>query len=359
MLKLVDHIYEASVAPERWPNVLCEFGEKFNTKGALIFSANAGDVEWVGGGEAGEIMRDFISAGWMEQNRRVSITVASGRAGFLTDLDTYTEQELDELPMYREFLRPRGVSSAAGSYVSGLLGEDLLFTVEGFADHQAARDAVPALDGLRPHIARAVVLSAQLGLARAYPTVEALELLATPAAIVSSHGALCAANELFQAEVGVTIFDHRSGIALPDAGATRQLSESLAAILRGAAAGRSIALRGVEGRAARVLHILPLRGVGRDLFGGARAILIVGRPKPRGVVQEGLLSALFDLTPAEARLAQALTAGMSPREAAQAFGLSVLTVRTQMKGVLSKTGFSRQGDLMSLLRDLALPAAVG
>jgi DNA-binding CsgD family transcriptional regulator len=62
-----------------------------------------------------------------------------------------------------------------------------------------------------------------------------------------------------------------------------------------------------------------------------------------------LLQALFDLTPAEARVASMLIDGKSVDAISRIQGVSLNTVRTQLKSVFVKTGVERQVDLVSML----------
>ena len=65
-------------------------------------------------------------------------------------------------------------------------------------------------------------------------------------------------------------------------------------------------------------------------------------PWRRVAVQHGL-------TQAEARLAVALCEGLSVEEAAARFGVSLATVRAQLKAVFAKTGTRRQAELVGRL----------
>lgn len=69
------------------------------------------------------------------------------------------------------------------------------------------------------------------------------------------------------------------------------------------------------------------------------------------------LEKLFDLSPAEARLAQLLADGLSMEEAALQLGVSRNTVRSQLQAVFAKTGTNRQGDLVRLLLSSAATLA--
>ncbi len=61
------------------------------------------------------------------------------------------------------------------------------------------------------------------------------------------------------------------------------------------------------------------------------------------------LAQLFRFTAAESRLAMALLAGAEAAEYATANGVSLATVRTQLRSLLAKTGTRRQAELVRLL----------
>jgi DNA-binding CsgD family transcriptional regulator len=62
-----------------------------------------------------------------------------------------------------------------------------------------------------------------------------------------------------------------------------------------------------------------------------------------------VLSTLFDLTPAEARIAVAIAAGDTLNLIGEKFGVAASTVRSHLKAIFGKTGVSRQTDLVRLL----------
>jgi DNA-binding NarL/FixJ family response regulator len=66
-----------------------------------------------------------------------------------------------------------------------------------------------------------------------------------------------------------------------------------------------------------------------------------------------VLSAAFDFTPSEARVASALVEGLSPKAIARRHDVSLSTVQTQVRSVLSKVGTNRTAELVSLLGTLA------
>jgi DNA-binding CsgD family transcriptional regulator len=86
---------------------------------------------------------------------------------------------------------------------------------------------------------------------------------------------------------------------------------------------------------------------------GARtALLLVTRLDAASVPDMGLLRALFDLTPTEARVAQELLAGDVGEETARRLGVGAETLKPHVKAVLRKTGFRRRVELVRFLAGL-------
>ncbi|HEY6822598.1 MAG TPA: helix-turn-helix transcriptional regulator [Burkholderiales bacterium] len=81
---------------------------------------------------------------------------------------------------------------------------------------------------------------------------------------------------------------------------------------------------------------------------GCAAVWIMNG-KSAGVPSEKMLSVLFGLSPAEARLARGLLFGRTPEEQARHTGVRLATVRTQLHSIFSKTGVRRQAELVALL----------
>lgn len=104
-----------------------------------------------------------------------------------------------------------------------------------------------------------------------------------------------------------------------------------------------------------VLHAIPLEGeVTLDGSGQLHTMLVMvdlsERPKPTA----GVLQRLFDLTPAEAKLAIEIGSGKTLSEVADSTGLSSATLRTQLSSVFNKTSTRRQPELVALLARVAI-----
>ncbi|MGC5779359.1 helix-turn-helix transcriptional regulator [Methylobacterium sp. NFXW15] len=109
-----------------------------------------------------------------------------------------------------------------------------------------------------------------------------------------------------------------------------------------------------EDGAPLVLHAIPLTNALRVAPPDGRTMLVMvdlrQRPRPSATV----LQRLFDLTPAEARLALALGSGLTLQEVSDETGLSNATLRSQLSSTFHKTGTRRQPELIALLARVAI-----
>jgi DNA-binding CsgD family transcriptional regulator len=90
---------------------------------------------------------------------------------------------------------------------------------------------------------------------------------------------------------------------------------------------------------------------------GADLLVLVTDPERAPAFPDSVLHALYGFTPAETEVANGLLMGYSLEEIASLRHVRVGTVRFQTKSLLSKTGTSRQSELVRLLMALPQPPA--
>lgn len=186
---------------------------------------------------------------------------------------------------------------------------------------------------------------------------EALGLLGLPAAALGPRGQPLAANRLFEELMPMVARERGERLAFADAGADALFAEALARPVAAPAADavRLIPIRARGERPPMIVHVIPVRGAASDVFAGASVIFVVSPLKPQAVPNAEVLQGLFDLTPAEARVARGIGECRTVDAIAESFGLSRETIRSQLKAVLGKTGLSRQADLVALLAGVHVP----
>ena len=168
--ELVDRIYESSLVPELWPGVLYEVG-RIAEAGGSLFIINADVTFWTASPIVHQAAAKFVKEGWFWRGQLAARSFAARHAGFLTDLDLLTPDELDLEPIYCDFWRSLGVGWAVATAIPISTGENVLFTLTRRIERgPVERAVVQKLDELRPHLARSALLSARLQLERARAT---------------------------------------------------------------------------------------------------------------------------------------------------------------------------------------------
>ncbi len=349
---LIDRIYEAAVLPEFWSQVLGDFATAAECREGVLMSIQGESSKLITSSPSMEQLTRQILA-YPGAEERTSRLLATRRAGFVSDDDVFTPEEIAAKPFFSDFLAPRGYGWGVATVINLPDRSTIVLHAEGDIARPRERSAVVArLDAFRPHFARSALISARLQFERARTAVETLSGLGLAACAVTGAGTVLLANDLFASEKRFWTTRGGDRIALIDRRADAQLREALAALGSGHGPVRSLALVAVRGPAPAVLHVVPIRRAAHDLFGHAAAILVLTRPSEAPIMQTPLLQALFDLTPTEASLAARIAAGRTAEEIAHADAKTVGTVRNQLKSVLAKCGCRRQVDLARLLAQL-------
>jgi DNA-binding CsgD family transcriptional regulator len=356
---LIDRIYEAAVLPELWQSVLGSLTDIAEAKGALLLTADPRrDGRWIGTPGTAAWFEVFSHGDWPSRNSRAAKLAAMHYPGFVCDLDLFTTEEMDRDPFYTELLRPLGLGWGAGTLIESPAGDTLIVTIEGA--QPVRRERVHILDELRPHLARAALMSARLQLERARTSIEVLEKLGLPAAVVDDQGRVKGVNGLFDNDapcLGIGAWDK---LRLANAAANELLTQGLSRLrtIGAMEAPLSIPVPAMDGRRPAVVHLLPIKRQANDIFVRALGIVMVTELTPAVSPSTALLDGLFDLAPAEARLAGLIASGLPLRTSAQKLGITEETARTVLKRVFAKVGVSRQAELVALLGRLAPAKAV-
>jgi DNA-binding CsgD family transcriptional regulator len=355
--KLIDKIYESCFAPEIWPEVLEEMGRIAGGPGASLFVSRTDVLHWTASREPRTRAEQIAEGGWFSRAPIILRLFAERHAGFLIDVEFFTQEELDREPLYRDIWRPQGVGWAMATAIPIPTGENASFVLTRPTEQGPfERASANRLDELRPHLARSVLISARLQLERARVAGQALEALGVPALVFDEAGKVLFANPLIEAMTGHVHWRAFDLVSLKDQGADRLLRAAIAAINRETASGvRSFPIRNAEAEAPMVAHVIPIRLSAREIFLRCAAVLAmtpVGAPRAPPVE---LVQSLFDLTPAEARVARSLAIGKTVEDIASDHGISPSTVRTHVRGVLEKTGCNRQAEVVALRAGMAQP----
>ena len=352
----VARLYEAAAIPEMWPDTIARLAQIAGCTGGLLFAHSELGTNWITSKEFEPAFERFMAQGWMNRNTRMAGLLAHGGTGFITDHDIFSDEEMDEDEMYTDFLRPEGYGWGTATHVRASSGETIVFTLERkFELGPVSRRAVEVLDGIRPHLARAAVLASKLQMQRAQASLDSFERAGARAALIGAKGSVTAMNPGFEALMGQIIVRARDKIALDDDRANTLLQTALLDLARDRLGDtRSIPVPRKDDLPAFIIHVLPIRRQALDIFSRAQAMLVVTTADRSLRIEASLLCELYDLTRAEAAVANRILEGLTVNEIADAHGVSRETVRSQVKKILAKTGCQSQADFIRRLAPLVV-----
>jgi DNA-binding CsgD family transcriptional regulator len=353
--QLLDRIYECSFVPEQWPGVLQELATMIEAQGGSLFVLNRDVTHWTASLGQKERMERVVASGALWQGTFAARLFALRHAGFMIETDGFTLEELSREPLYRDVFWPAGYGWCACALFGAPTGERIVLSLNRLYERGVVERAfLDQLDTLRPHLARAVLMSGRLQLERARAAAETLASLGLPALVLGDDGKVLAANHLIEALTGFVHWRAHGRVALKDKAADKLLRDAAATIdLANGTCVRSFPVRDGEANAAMVAHVVPVRLSARDIFVHCAVVLVMTPVTLPHAPPVELVQSLFDLTPTEARVARSLASGKTVDDIAADRGVSPNTIRTHVRGVLEKTGCARQAQVVALLAGIS------
>lgn len=353
---VADLIYEAAFSPECWPEALASAAEGSGCASGVLGVWDQAQtlVGYRASALIQPIVQRYFEFSSEAPSPRFGVLKRADHAGFTAITSLLSDEELAN-DRIQQSLQSLGLDAQAASEIHMPSGEFICVSFERLTSQGAFdRSSLDALDDLRPHLARASMIAARLGLAQAHSTVTTLAALGLPAAVLTLRGRALATNALFDQLRDVFLPTAFDGLAIGDHEANALYQEVLR---NGANAAsqtptvRSIALAPREERAAMVLHILPLRRSAHEILSGGDWLLVATSVRADALAPSpNILRALFDLSPAEVKLATAVASGLTLQDAARDAKIQITTARTYLDRIFRKTGTHQQSQLVALLK---------
>ncbi|MBI4921622.1 MAG: helix-turn-helix transcriptional regulator [Devosia nanyangense] len=216
------------------------------------------------------------------------------------------------------------------------------------------------------HVRRAFELAGRIGTTDIECQVysSALDKLSVGAIILDDKGAVlqttALAAAILNARDGLTT--HRGHLAATSSCDDKDLQLALKAALASPSAfgeimtaPRAVSVARDSGARDLGLIVQPLGTPAKSdsKLRRSAAVVFIRDADRNAELESGMLRQLFDLTPAEAAVARSLTTGLSLDEAAGTLNISRNTARAHLRSIFSKSGISRQTELMRLMLNSA------
>lgn len=294
---------------------------------------------------------------------RIPVALGHHKLSWLSDLDLFDETFRKNDRIYREFLVPGGVGESLFTTFSregSRVGTALL--ARGSLQSKAPQPVRDALDNVMPHLDRAVRISRRFEAMAAEVVLShyVLDALPEPLACVLGDGRLHRANLAFEKMLreGGLIANRANMLSVRDARLQARFLSAVGECCR-IAAGNTGVNGGVQltlridrpKRPPAFITIAPLAAAHLKSWAG-RACALVRIDGPAGERNPQRIEEAMNLSAAEARLVSALCNGGTLVEAAEKLGISTNTAKTQLASVFSKTGTTRQSELVALISTL-------
>lgn len=357
---LIGHIYDSVLEPERWNETLARITAALcplSWEAAFILweSTNPPGARFVAATGLAAGVQEIYAAVYAGNHPWSQKLMRYGNGSVVDSNDLMTREEFSESAFFQNFLAPWGIDRMLCVLLDRRGNERLGLMLPGPGD----RDVETLKRGLRilaPHIQRAMRISDRIATLELAVGAARVAADVAPFAIFSLDdqlGILAANSRATQYEEVGFIRVAQDRFAFTHPASQKKL---LDLVRNPAPAGLAFQAVGRSGAECPVL-IARMRPQTAQHIGGftAGASLIVtlgSAPGETPVVEIDRVAQWFALTPAEARLAVALSAGKTLQGYAADRAVSLNAIRFLLKGIFRKTGATSQAQLVALLARL-------
>lgn len=282
--------------------------------------------------------------------------------------DLYTEEERKTSAAYNEILPRSGMQNCLRVRMDGPNGSRIVWSFGDPVESESwSFSQVEMIERLLPHLRQYVrvrqVLADADGLNGSLATL--LDYSAIGVIQLNRRGRIVAvsdrAREILREQNG--LFDQGGFLCARVSAVNDRLQALLARALPpsgGQGVGGSMVATGPAGWPRPVLHVAPVgRRDGAVSPWGVAALVLMVDPYSQLPVDDALVEAALDLSPAESRVAVLLAEGMTVRDVAVATGRSENTIRWHVRQIFEKQDLTRLGQLVPLVRSLGRPSRSG
>ncbi|TPJ52333.1 helix-turn-helix transcriptional regulator [Mesorhizobium sp. B2-6-4] len=358
---VVGQIYEAAYDQERWLGAVTGLRDLFGGSRSCIVRVSLQTLDAV----ASDLDPELNSQKGIEAMLRDPLAAASAALPLGTvnrwpptsDEPAYHSREL-----WQDWLRPRDMHRGLVCNLFAFNGAHWLLDVNRGVRHEAfGAEDIDLLQKIVPHVLRAGQIGRQLEKTSALAS--AFSHLPFGVFLVNGHQQIAHMNEAAEAMLArpdspLTLSECSIVAANPrDTQELQRLVIDACSLRDGAmpGAGGTVLVPSDRQRsdlARLVLSVAPFIDARAYGLASERCAVIMVTEVARRIAGgfETHIRGLFDLTPAEARLATALASGQSLKEITAGLDITVKTGRTYLERIFAKTGTRQQSELVALLK---------
>lgn len=350
---------KAAIDPTLWVDAMEIVARATNSVGAVLMDTNNQLPGMPTSESMGAAVEAYIVDGWYERDVRFGIKGRLIRNGVGCDLNLFTPEQIEHHPYYQEFLAPHNLRWFAGVRVASGDSFWCLSIQRSIKQGPFSQAQLNELAQLSGRLGSASAVSNMLGFSRIGASLEAFEFARTAALIFDGSGYVIQMNDTARRLLDDSIKVSSRRLFCLDKAATAAFEGQLRNVLRSNASSCLSTPIGLPrlGRLPVLAYIMRLGSVTFNALAPGQAVAVLIDPETKRAPAHSALRTCFDLTNAEARLAQQLVMGTPLDRIHREFGISYETARNQLKAILSKTETHSQSQLVSVLTGLGADPA--
>ena len=361
--ELIDLIYRAAFDTDLWEPVMERFADHIGGNSAHLSGISLDS----GGGSVitariDPVMKQRYFDYYALKNPLSNVSdpdayLRDWRLGINTDEDLMPREDLLASEFFNDYMRPQDAHACAMLRLA-THGRRVYALTINRSEANAGFDQgdLDFARSIYPHLLRAFDMGQRLAETQlmAGNLADALETSQHGVFVLEDNGQVRRMNRkaesLLAESDGLRIANGRLFAGRPDLSSMLHGLIARATTAASRPLGGSMSLPTAGRRKPLSITVAPMRSERLAFFDNRPCAVLVVTDLDAGVAApEQQLRSLFGLTKSEVRVAAALFDGLSAKEAADALGISIFTVRVQIGRIFEKTGVPRQAELVRLM----------
>jgi len=369
LVNAIEAIYDAAPDPLGWPRALEAIAEYFGDVGAiLIWYRDNVSFGTIVSEKLAAAQKDYEENGWASRDIKA---IRAREFGYFFNGEPFADrhigydEEMQNHPCSVEFFAKHGLGWIGAVAVSPdpHVGVTLSVQRDARIKEQFSDEELEALRRISRNVEKSLRLSVKLLNAEATNVGlgEALARIGIGVFALDSRGCVLFSNPAAKRLMGDEIQGVQGRLRFRGSSSTVRLDEAISQSLHGIAPHllndpKPVLVQAEASDRRLAIYVLPIFQpiLAERFLTHTRAIVLAIEQKLSDPADPAVVRDLLGLTLGEAKIAAMIGAGLSPRDAAEKLGIKEDTARTVLKKVFSKTGISRQSELVALLTKLVV-----
>ncbi len=302
------------------------------------------------------LLEGYIREEWYMRDFRAQLLPPLHREGVVLEKSYVSREQFDRHEYYK-FMRKYGVGDSVLMNISSAK-EELYFVLQnGLSEDSPPPDDVPHFHAIRTRLLTAMQLARHIDASKIMGMAAAFETSNIGCIFFNRKGLVTLTNPkadgLFTGDLRISRGEVRGSSANDTARFNRELKIAIQTPGQSTDALSPVRLSR-PGRRPLVVRFERFGTHLADVFLHSCAVALIEDPDEDMRLKPETLMALFDLTPAEAKISLLVASGLSAVDIASQHGAGYETVRSHIRSIFQKTGTGRQSELSALFGKIHL-----